>query len=385
MATVSILADENIPYAREALGTIGDVRLMHGRRITAADLRDVDVLVVRSITRVDEALVGGSAVRFVGTATSGSDHVDRAALERHGMAFYVALGCNANAVAEYMTTAWLTLARRTGTPLRGRRVGIVGVGHVGSLVAEKALALGMIPVWNDPPKARDTGDPRYRPLDALLDCDIVTCHTPLTHDGLDATAGLIGERFFARLKPGAWFCSAGRGEVVDEAALHRALDAGRLGACVLDVWNGEPAIDGRLLSRVDVATPHIAGYSLEGKLNGTAMVYDAVCRWLGVQPVWRLDTALPPPDVPHVSASASGREETDVLADIVTAVYPLDRDVAALRASVGVDAAARGRAFDDLRKTYPIRREFRFTDVSVSDSTPALDETLRKLGFRSAR
>jgi erythronate-4-phosphate dehydrogenase len=367
MARPTILADENIPYAREAFGTLGEVRLAHGRKIARADLADVDLLVVRSITRVDAALVEGSRVRFVGTATSGADHLATPDLDRLGIAWYAALGCNANAVAEYMTAAWLTLAQRRGETLAGRRVGVVGVGHVGSLVVAMARALGMEPVLNDPPKAREAGSGRYRPLDALLDCDIVTCHTPLTVDGLDPTYRLIGEALFSRLKPGAWFCNAGRGEVVDEAALHRALDAERLGAVVLDVWDHEPEIDGRLLARVDIATPHIAGYSLEGKLNGTDLVYRAACRFLGIGPIWRAAAAAPPrPEGLPLRGFVRGddtlrhldREGVSALADAVAAVYPILRDDEALRRTAEMDAAERGRAFDLLRKTYPTRREF---------------------------
>ena len=384
MAGVVILADENIPFAREAFGTLGEVRLKHGRAITTADLRDVGLLVVRSITNVDAQMIAGTRVRFVGTATSGSDHVRVPDLERVGVTFYAALGCNANAVAEYMAAAWLAVAARTGRALRGLRVGVVGVGHVGSLVVEKARALGMEPVLNDPPKARESGSDLYRPLSDLLDCDIVTLHPPLTHDGADPTFRLIGEPFLSRLKQGAWLCSAGRGEVVDEAALHRALDAGRLGACILDVWDHEPAIDGRLLGRVDIGTPHIAGYSLEGKLNGTGMVYDAACRFLGVAPSWSAEAAAPPTNVPGVTEIAGGRVDEAVLADVVSAVYPVLRDDAALRATASLEAAARGRAFDDLRKTYPTRREFRHTTVSVPGASPALLDSLRALRFRIA-
>jgi len=367
MARPTILADENIPYAREAFGTLGEVRLKHGRHISRADLADVDLLMVRSITRVDTALVEGTRVRFVGTATSGADHMAAADLDRLGIAWHAALGCNANAVAEYMTAAWLTLAQRRGETLAGRRVGVVGVGHVGSLVVEKALALGMEPVLNDPPKARETGSGRYRPLDALLDCDIVTCHTPLTVDGPDPTYRLIGDAFFSRLTAGTWFCNAGRGEVVDEEALHRALDRERLGAVVLDVWDREPEIDGRLLARMDIATPHIAGYSLEGKLNGTDQVYRAACRFLDVEPIWSAAAAAPPrPEGLPLRGFARGdaellhldREGVSALADAVAAVYPVLRDDEALRRTAGMDAAERGRAFDLLRKAYPTRREF---------------------------
>lgn len=367
MRRPAILADENIPFAREAFGTLGDVRLKHGRQIAHADLADVDLLIVRSITRVDAALLAGTRVQFVGTATSGIDHVDAADLDCLGIRFHAALGCNAKAVAEFMAAAWLTLAKTRGETLAGRRVGVVGVGHVGSLVAQKARALGMEPVLNDPPQGRDTGDNRYRPLHDLYDCDIVTCHTPLTFDGPDPTYRLIGDTFFSRLKPGAWFCNAGRGEVVHEEALHDALDEKCLDAVVLDVWEHEPEIDGRLLARVDIGTPHIAGYSLEGKLNGTAMVYRAACEFLGVEPTWSAESAAPPRPpglpLPGFADGDSMLRHLDckgvaALADMVTAFCPVLRDDEALRKAVGMGAAERGRAFDLLRKTYPTRREF---------------------------
>jgi erythronate-4-phosphate dehydrogenase len=381
MSTLTILADENIPFARDAFGTLGDVRLAHGRQISRADLVGVDLLVVRSITRVNAALLEGSRVRFVGTATSGSDHIEKTDLDRLGIACYTALGCNANSVAEYMATAWLTLAQRRGRAIRGLRVGVIGVGHVGSLVVEKALALGLEPVLNDPPKARESGLDVYRPLDELLDCDIVTCHTPLTHDGPDCTFHLIDDRFFSRLKPGAWFCNAGRGEVVDEQALHRALDTERLGAAILDVWEHEPRIDARLLQRADVATPHIAGYSLEGKLNGTSLVYGAACQFFGAQPSWRAEDAAPAPTVPAITLVQAGRDDEAVLADAVCAVYPLRRDDESLRETATLDPEARGRVFDSLRKTYPTRREFRRTTVTLDASSPAVGASLHALGF----
>ncbi|MEK6629609.1 MAG: 4-phosphoerythronate dehydrogenase, partial [Acidobacteriota bacterium] len=372
-----------IPFAHEAFSTLGDVRLMHGRRITRADVTRADVLIVRSITRVDAALLEGTRVRFVGTATSGSDHVVVPDLERLGITFYAALGCNANAVAEYMTAAWLAVAERAGETLRGRRVGVVGVGHVGSLVVEKARALGMMPVLNDPPKARETGNLAYRPLHELLHCDIVTCHTPLTLDGPDPTFRLIGESFFSRLKPGAWFCNAGRGEVVDEALLHHALDGGRLGAVLLDVWDHEPEVDGRLVERVNIATPHIAGYSLEGKLNGTDMVYQAACRFLGQRPTWDVAAAFPTAEVPHLDLDACGRADQQVLAEAVTRIYPILRDDDAFRQTAQMTASDRGRQFDRLRKAYPTRREFHRTTIALRGASPELRACLELLQFRT--
>ena len=384
MAPITILADENIPFALDAFSTLGDVRLAPGRQISRGDLRDVDMLIVRSITPINADLLAGTRVRFVATATSGSDHVDVTDLDRLGIRFFAALGCNANAVAEYMAAAWVVTARRLGCRLAGRSVGIIGVGRVGSLVAEKARALGMTPVLNDPPKARETGSACYRPIADLLDCDIVTCHTPLTLNGPDPTWRLIGEPFLARLKPGAWFCNAGRGEVVDEAALHASLDRGERGAVILDVWENEPAIDGRLVSRVEISTPHIAGYSLEGKLNGTAMVYDAACRFLGVTPSWDAAAAAPLPTVPVATLDAGAATAEGALASVITAVYPIERDSAALRATAGVERADRGRQFDQLRKAYPVRREFRQTRVVHRGTPAAVIEILRALQFEVA-
>ncbi len=376
-----ILADENIPYAREAFSTLGEVRITAGRAVTRANLADIDLLMIRSQTNVTAALVEGTPVRLVTTATSGSDHVREADLQRLGIPFYAALGCNANSVAEYMAAAWLTLGRRRGRTLRGLSVGIIGVGHVGTLVAEKARALGMVPVLNDPPKARETGLAEYRPLQDLLDCDIITCHTPLTRTGPDPTAGLVGDAFFARVKPGAWVCNAGRGGVIDEPALQAALDSGRVKGLVLDTWDHEPDIDPRLLASADIATPHIAGHSLEGKAHGTQMVYEAACRILNQPVAWHVSDVLPPPQVPELVIDALGRDEEDVLAEVVSRVYPILRDDQALRATASRASSDRGREFDRLRRTYPIRREFRFTRVSVRHGSPALDGALRSLQF----
>ena len=378
---MKILADENIPYAREAFSPLGEVRISAGRAITRADLADIDLLMIRSQTIVDAALVEGTPVRLVTTATSGSDHVREEDLQRLGIPFYAALGCNANSVAEYMVAAWLTLARRQGRSLRGLRVGVVGVGHVGTLVADRARALGMIPVLNDPPKARETGGAEFRPLEDLLDCDIITCHTPLTRSGADPTSGLIGEPFFAGLKPGAWVCNAGRGGVIDEQALHAALSGGRIGGLILDVWDHEPGIDARLLDEADIATPHIAGHSLEGKAFGTQMVYEAACRFLNRPVEWDVSAVLPPPVVPDFRLDATGQDDEAALAEVVSTVYPILRDVQALKATTGWNPEDRGREFDRLRRTYPVRREFRFTRVSIHQGSSALHGALRSLQF----
>ncbi|MCX7046834.1 MAG: 4-phosphoerythronate dehydrogenase, partial [Candidatus Sumerlaeota bacterium] len=378
---MKIIADENIPFGREAYGTLGDVTLLHGRLLSAAQVKDADLLFVRSITKVNAALLDGSKVKFVGTATAGFDHVDVDYLARRGIAFSAAPGCNANSVAEYMAAAWLTVAMKKKFSLQGLKVGIIGVGAVGSRVEIKARALGMIPVLNDPPKGRETGDPKYRPLDEVFDCDIITCHTPLTHDGPDPTHHLVNKEFFRRVKKGTFFCSAGRGEVVDEKALHAAMDAGRLSVVVLDVWENEPKIDPKLLARVDFGTPHIAGYSYDGKVNGTTMTYEAACRVLGISPRWDPRTVMAAPESPELAPDVSGKDDQTALHEIVTTIYPIERDNAALRKAAGMAPDDRGKYFDRLRKDYPYRREFHNTRLTLPPARESLRSAARGLGF----
>ena len=378
---MKIIADENIPFAREAFGTLGEVTLVAGRSLAARRVAEADLLFVRSVTPVNAALLDASRVRFVGSATAGTDHVDAEYLARRGIGFAAAPGCNANSVGEYMAAAWLALAVRKGLRLEGRTVGIVGAGHTGSAAEQKARALGIMPVLNDPPLARETGDAKYRPLDEALACDIVTCHTPLTYDGPDPTYHLAGADFFARMKGDVWLCNAGRGEVVDSAALLEVIDGGRLGAAILDVWEGEPAIDGELLKKVDVGTPHIAGYSYDGKVNGTTMVYNAACRFLGVEPRWSAHKATPQADMGEIGVSAAGRDDEHVLHELVARVYSIERDDGALRPAADLALEERGRTFDRLRKEYRRRREFRHTRVRLDGASESLRAKAHGLGF----
>jgi erythronate-4-phosphate dehydrogenase len=369
-----IVADENIPFVREAFERLGEVTTAPGRAMSPALVRDADLLLVRSVTAVNEALLAGSRVRFVGTATIGTDHVDEAYLRSCGIAFAAAPGSNANSVAEYVTAALLVLARRGGWTLAGRRIGIVGVGNVGRRVAQKARALGLGVVLNDPPLARATGDACYRPLNEALDADIVTFHVPFTADGPDATHHLVDDALLSRLRPGAVLLNTARGGVVDTQALDRALSRRRLGAVVLDVWEREPTIDAALLRRVDLGTAHIAGYSYDGKVNGTMMLYEAACRKIGSDPVFR--PTLPAPPVPRVKVTEPGE---DGLRQAVLAVYDIEADDAALRRLANLPVAEQGPYFDRLRKEYPVRREFMNT---VVEAPTELRSALQGVGFR---
>jgi erythronate-4-phosphate dehydrogenase len=375
-----IIADENMPFAREAFSHLGTVQTLPGRAIQPADLAGADALMVRSITKVNAALLAGTPVRFVGTATIGTDHVDQTYLAAQGIGFSSAPGCNAESVAQYMAAALVFAALRSGRRLAGSSIGIVGVGNCGRRVARVAQALGLRVVLNDPPLARATGDSRYVPLAKALACDYLALHVPLTREGPDATLNLIGADELAQLKPGAVVINACRGGVLDEAAALVRLEAGHLGGLILDAWAGEPRINPAVAARVLLGTPHIAGYSFDGKVAGTTMIYEAACRWFG-QEAHALALPLPPAGVPTLTLDAAGRDVESVLAEAILTAYPIYRDDGDLRRTLPAPET-RGEAFDGLRKRYPLRREFAATQLHLRHGSPNLAERFELLGFK---
>jgi erythronate-4-phosphate dehydrogenase len=345
-------------------------------------IADADALLVRSITPVNGTLLAGSAVRFVATATIGFDHVDLPYLERNNIGFASAPGSNANSAAEYVIAALLEIGQRHKTRLEGKSIGVIGVGNVGSRVARKCETLGMRVLRNDPPLRRQTGDPKYVPIESLYDCDFLTIHTPLTKEGIDKTFHLADAKFFSSLKPGAVFVNASRGAVVDTAALKAAIRDNRLRAVVLDVWEGEPNIDAGLLEAVDLGTPHIAGYSLDGKIAGMIMIYQAFCDYFRLQPRFDAEDFLPPPDVPRLEMRVNRLADEELLAQAAEQVYSIQRDDKDLRRMVDQPPEERGRFFDALRKNYPVRREFRNTRVVLDEVRDGLVRKLRGLDFK---
>lgn len=382
---MKIVADANIPFVRQCFSSVGEVEVLSGRDIAPQRVSDADALLVRSITPVNGGLLSGSAVRFVGTTTIGFDHVDRLYLERNGIGFASAPGSNANSAAEYVVAALLEVGRRHRIRLEGSSIGVIGVGNVGGRVARKCEALGMRVRRNDPPLRRQTGDPQYVPIDALYDCDFVTIHTPLTREGIDKTYHLADTGFFSRLKRGVVFLNAARGAVVDSGALQAAIQADRLQAVVLDVWEREPNIDTDLLEVVDLGTPHVAGYSLDGKVAGMIMIYRSLCEHFGLTPRLDVQDFLPEPHVPRLEIEAGGIGEEDRLASAVEKVYCITRDDRNLRQIVHHPPEDRGRFFDALRKDYPVRREFHNTTVILDHPQEALVRKLRGIGFKVER
>jgi erythronate-4-phosphate dehydrogenase len=363
---------------------MGEIVTVGGRQVTADLVRDADILLVRSITKVGAELLEGSSVKFVATATIGFEHVDRDYLDRRQIGFASAPGSNANSVAEYITAALLVLAHKKQWTLEGRSIGIIGVGNVGSRVEKKCRALGMQVVLNDPPLQRKTGDACYRPLEEVFGCDFVTLHTPLNKLGPDATYHLADKAFFDRLKDGAVFLNTSRGKVHDEAALRPAMEAGRLGAVVLDVWETEPVVDPWLLKHVDISTPHIAGYSYDGKIAGLLMIYEAACRHFGLEASHTIHDFLPEPLVAEIKLSADDLKRTDeqILHDVVQRIYVLNRDDFNTREILLQPEGERGAFFDNLRKTYPVRREFQNTIVEVPQGRSTLADKIAGIGFQ---
>ena len=262
---MKIVADPNIPFVREAFAALGEIQLVPGRQIRAETVRDAELLLVRSITPVTPALLEGSRVKFVATATIGTDHVDLGYLASRDVGFASASGSNANSVAEYVVAGLLELARRRKFRLREKTLGVVGVGNVGRRVVRYAEALGMRVLQNDPPRQRAEALAHFVSLDRLLaEADIVTAHVPLVREEPEATFHLIDRDVLFSLSRRPILVNTARGAVVDNRALLPAIAGGKLGGVVLDVWENEPDISGELLAVVDLGTPHIAGYSFDG-------------------------------------------------------------------------------------------------------------------------
>jgi erythronate-4-phosphate dehydrogenase len=378
---VKIIADTNIPFVKECFSSAGEVALCPGRQMSAEVVRDADALLVRSVTPVNAALLEGSRVRFVGTATIGFDHVDRDYLDARGIGFASAPGSNANSVAEYIIAAMHVIAEKKGFALEGRSVGIVGVGNVGSRVARKVRAIGMQVVLNDPPLARQTGDAKYRPLEELFECDFITLHVPLNKSGRDKTHHMADRRFFASLKQGTVFINSSRGAVMETAAVKEAIGSRRISACVLDVWEHEPEIDTELLSMVDIGTPHIAGYSFDGKVVGMIMIYEAFCRYFGLKPAHSIDEFLPAPLVPVLEIDGKAGPQQTVIHNAIRSLYDIMGDDARMRGMLSQPPGEQGRYFDRLRKEYPVRREFQNTRIVLRNGSEALSARLRGIGF----
>ncbi len=379
-----LVADENMPYVREWFARYGDVYMLPGRALNAQVLSDADALLVRSVTRVDGDLLRGSRVRFVGTATSGIEHIDIEYLRAQGIAYASAPGCNATAVVEYVLSSICALDDVLEKLLTGGVVGIIGLGNVGARLTQRLRALGIRCVGYDPfLSAEGLGsqtDLSLCDFETVLNADVVCCHTPLTIKGPYPTRHLLDAQRLRRLRKGAALINASRGAVVDNAALLRIAQERDDLRIALDVWESEPAIDLPLLNAVALATPHIAGYSWDGKVAGTRAILTAFCNFFHV-PLPEQALATPRPIV----SFSSSENSAILLRSAIQSVYDVRRDDREMRAMLLACASGGvAAAFDRLRKNYPQRREIAACAIeNWTEFDAASQSLLQRLGFLS--
>jgi erythronate-4-phosphate dehydrogenase len=373
---LKIIADDKIPFLRGVLEPYAEIVYLPGSRISRHDLLNADALLIRTRTKCTESLLKNTPVKFIGTATIGFDHIDIAWCNKKNIKWINSPGCNSSSVQQYFTAALLKLEKDHHFILKNKTLGIIGAGNVGSKVEMSARALGMNIMLNDPPRARKEGRKGFTDLETLLkESDIITLHVPLNIVGDDQTYHLFDDENFLKLRKGVWFINSSRGEVVDTAALKKALNTGILAGAILDVWENEPDFDLELMSSAYLATPHIAGYSTDGKANGTAMVVNALCRYFDL-PLreWYPDN-VPEPASPYIRIDCNGKSDSDILMTAVVHTYDIAEDDGNLRRS--------SSDFEKQRGDYRLRREFSAYTVELTGGTAKVRETLKKLGFRA--
>lgn len=372
---MKIIIDNKIPFIKGVLEPYSEVVYKAGAQTTAEDVADADAIITRTRTICNSTLLNGSKVKAIATATIGFDHIDTAWCEANGIAWSNAPGCNSWSVKQYISSVLVVLAQRHGLELDKMTLGVVGVGNVGSKVAEVGRALGMKVLLNDPPRARKEGGDTFVGLDRIVaESDIITVHVPLEREGEDATWHLFDAERIAGLRPDQILINSSRGPVVDNKALKAALQAGAIKAAVLDVWEGEPDLDPELVNLLDISTPHIAGYSADGKANGTSMSVQYISRQLDLPlKEWKAEGVPAPVQALEFELDAAGKSAQEALAEAILHTYDVRQDSDALRADLG--------SFEKLRGDYMIRREPSAFTVHLKNAPAGLAERMQKLGF----
>lgn len=375
---MKIVVDENISFAKEAFSLFGKTILLPGREITREVLKDVDILIVRSVTNVDEKLLKSTPVKFVGTATIGTDHIDLNYLKSRNIRFADAKGCNAFAVTEYVLTALIKVCSDEKLNVFDKTIGVIGVGNIGSKVAKFSKLLGMKVFKNDPPLQRINPEANFYSFNESIQCDIVTLHVPLNFEGEDKTYHLLNEENLKLLKDGAILINTSRGAVIDNQALKSFILKKKL-RVILDVWENEPDVDLSLLERTRLATAHIAGYSLEGKVNGTIMIFNELNKFLGTNHCFDFN-------LPEVENNILFYEkdyfDTDQFHALLNKIYDIESDNRQMRKMLYFSREDKLKYFDTLRKYYPLRREF--NNYFVKSNSQRLIEIFQGLRFKVA-
>ncbi len=385
-----IIADAHIWGAKSAFSQLPgyrvDLKLVEHHEITSELLGDTDILLTRSSTRVDARLVSGTPVRFAATATIGDDHYDKAWLESAGITWANAAGSSTDSVVEYMVAALLELHTGKRITLPDMTLGVIGVGRIGSELANRLTRLNVLLLLNDPPRARHEGFDSCSIEELLETADLITLHTPLIRDGEHRTEHLVNAGFLSQFK-GRGIINTARGTVVDNKALADWLDGDPERFAVFDCWEGEPLVSARLLNhpQLQIATPHIAGHSLDGKAANTQYVYDALCRYLGVDPEWKMSDELPQAD--RIEDTLQGTDDWYNLHRMVSARYPIARDNREMHSWLTLPDEQRADNFRSFRRHYPVRRSWSRLPLSLNydEVSPSLASMAGAVGITVGR
>jgi len=371
---LKVVADIDIPFLKGALEPFADVVYEKGSSISNSMLRNADVLITRTRTRCNEELLSGTKVKLIASATIGHDHIDKEYCNLQGIKWVTAPGCNAGSVQQYFASAFSVILEKSGLDLNDLTIGVVGAGNVGKKVISVANTIGVRTLINDPPRARAEGQQGFCGLDELLEnSDIITLHIPLNRDGADKTLYLANDAFFEKMKRGAWLINTSRGEVLETDSLKVALRSGKLSGAILDVWESEPKIDIELLKMATIATPHIAGYSADGKANGTTMVVREISRFfdLGIDN-WS-PSNIPSPLKPVLQIPDDAKTPIQVFCELSLQAYPILEDHNRLLQNPEM--------FEDLRSSYPVRREPSALTVKAEGLPEQLGCFIANLGY----
>lgn len=379
---MKIVSDKAIPLVERLFSSMGDVILLEGREISQSVIQDADLLLVRTITQVNEVLLKGTNIKFVASATSGVDHVDRKYLEENNIGFAYAPGCNARSVAEYVLSSLFIIAEQNGYSLKDKTVGIIGCGNVGSLVRKFMRVLDVKYLVNDPPLKELASDTEFCELSDIGKADIITLHTPLTEQGKFKTKHMVDAEFLNMLKSDATLINTSRGPVVDERALMKHLQKHEQFKLVLDVWENEPEINMDLLQSATISTPHIAGYSLDAKIRASQTIYMESCKFFDVS----YDESMVRVHYPETESElnlSEQKDDMDVIQLAVLTCHDVRSDSASLRREVELNAENRAKFFDELRKSSAMRREFPSMTINIPEVHASLGPTLLSLGFKT--
>lgn len=371
---MKIIIDNKIPYIKGALEPFAEVIYIPGSKTTNETVTDANALITRTRTLCNESLLKNSSVRMIATATIGYDHIDTEYCEKAGIKWTNAPGCNAKSVEQYIASALFAWALQYRIKLREKTIGIVGAGNVGSKVARFCSILGMKVLVNDPPRERAEGPEGYVSLQTIREeADIITFHVPLTMDGQDATHHMVDEAFLTRLHKKPLLINSCRGEVFDTTAVKTAYQKGTISGLIIDCWENEPEIDRELLEMCFLATPHIAGYSKDGKANGTMMSVRAISRFfqLGIDN-WQPEN-IEMPDNTLLDINGSRRDDESIMAEAILSTYNIENDDENLRSNPN--------AFEKWREEYPVRREFPVYRVRASQVSENATRMLKEAGF----